>query len=220
MRANVRDGRFSELHFVKLMFKRLKEANVPLDGVDDWGKVEPAVDPAMVAYEHCKSLHPYYSRANLSPRYASGEANDTAANVRDQTLPFHRDFVVEHLHGGEDGAATAEPTNDDDSVQREAQETLEQRLHRFAHAGEAEAPPARNLALAIAEATGVGEARTEADEFEQEMRREQEDALRSLRGEAVKGDVNTRQEHRLRLRSAYDRYAWDGEPPLTSVTPA
>ena len=46
MRANVRDGRFSELHFVKLMFKRLKEANVPLDGVDDWGKVEPAVAPA------------------------------------------------------------------------------------------------------------------------------------------------------------------------------
>jgi len=217
MRKNVRDGRFSELHFVKLMFKKLNDANVPLGGLEEWGKVEPVLDPAVVAFEHCRSMHPYYSRANLSPRHADGSHNSSEANVRSQTLPFHRDFEVENLHETE--PADAADAHEEDSVQREAQETLQERLDRFAHAGEDDAPAARNVARAIAAADGVGESRTEEDEFEQEMRREQEDALKSLRGEKVKAEANTRQEHRLRLRSAYDRYAWDGEPPLTSVTP-
>lgn len=199
------------------MFKKLKDANVPLGGLEEWGKVEPVLDPAVVAFEHCRSMHPYYSRANLSPRHADGSHNTSEANVRSQTLPFHRDFEVENLHETE--PADAADAHEEDSVQREAQETLQERLDRFAHAGEDDAPAARNVARAIAAADGVGESRTEEDEFEQEMRREQEDALKSLRGEKVKAEANTRQEHRLRLRSAYDRYAWDGEPPLTSVTP-
>lgn len=212
----MRDGRFSELHFVKLMFKKLKDANVPLGVLEEWGKVEPVLDPAVVAFEHCRGMHPLYSRANLSPRFEDGSRNTTEANVRDQTLPFHRDFKVEHLHEAEPADAHL---HEEDSVEVEAKETLQQRLDRFAHAGEDDAPKATSVARAIAAADGVGESRTEADEFEQEMRREQEDALRSLRSEKVKGGANTRQEHRLRLRSAYDHYAWDGEPPLTSVAP-
>ena len=90
MRAHVRDGKFSELHFVKLMFKRLKEAGVSTEGVQDWGiKVATKADPALDAYEASRQFHPFYSRTNLSPRYESGDANDSAAEVRVQTLPFH-----------------------------------------------------------------------------------------------------------------------------------
>jgi hypothetical protein len=49
--------------------------------------------------------------------------------------------------------------------------------------------------------------------IERQMRAEQVMALQAL--DRVRGERDPRQQHGLRLRSVYDRYAWDGEPPLT-----
>lgn len=49
--------------------------------------------------------------------------------------------------------------------------------------------------------------------LEREMRMEQQMALEALG--AVSGERDTRQQHRLKLRSVYDNYGWDGEPSLT-----
>lgn len=63
--------------------------------------------------------------------------------------------------------------------------------------------------------------------LEREMRLEQKRALKRLGGGAdggdeyamsISGSTDVRQSHRLMLRSAYDGYAWDGEPPLTTST--
>ena len=69
--------------------------------------------------------------------------------------------------------------------------------------------------------------------LEAEMRREQALALQNIavkpkpetpfsyvkpKDIEVTGMHNDRQAHKLLLRSAYDRYAWDGEPPMTAAT--
>jgi hypothetical protein len=56
--------------------------------------------------------------------------------------------------------------------------------------------------------------------LEQEMRNEQKRALQRLNGQDVPitGAIDERQSHRLMLRSAYDEYCWDGEPPFTTST--
>lgn len=77
---------------------------------------------------------------------------------------------------------------------------------------------AKVLAEKLDRFVNPGTSKTEMELVEEEMRRDQAEALRALGGGEVVGARDPRQEHRLKMRSAYDQYSWDGEPPITSAT--
>jgi hypothetical protein len=185
-------------------------------------------------FKNHQYVHKYQGETNLSPRFLSGAKHETMTPVRVVSQVSLFPSPTERLHMKEEGddddqmfedQGYGEGGDGDYYYEHSTQDRgdVDEEWMKYGSGdgdGSGLEEPMNDLTV-----SGAGRQQGEVDmeALEHEMRMEQKRALKRLGGGssssgAISGATDERQSHRLMLRSAYDSYAWDGEPPFTTST--